>query len=1121
MKRLLFTLMLFLYASFAYAQSDKGGPHGSSLEDIIWSESLDVLLETPLPGEPQTVLGIDQQRMDSLLGRRIVSIEAISPPAGFAPVDDLDVKPGSVLTRSLARQMVLNLWESGKYREVKVSGVARGEKEVVVYLRVEPMFRTARLVLTGNRALADAEVKRAIGFLPGGTVVPSSESMIQLRDKLVAEYGNRGYNNATASVRLETTENVAELALIIDINEGEPDKYVDVLIFGLTDDLSKEQLLRAAGLKKGIIRDSASVAEGLEKLQRTLFDLGYPDAKIQDEYYEKKLEEYRYTLSINVDVGLKTLLEFSGNKRLRARELREFVWKPGFRSDGRNLEKTASELKRYAVSRGLFHARVYVFRKCYADEDKWYTVKVNQRCARPEVTYQAVLFELSEGPQVQVEDIVIDGARKFSLSELQDEVFAFMAEQNTDDSTFESFSTESANRVISTDYDNKAAAPYDGSKTLFDKPETIYNPQKYLEVTRHLEDLYAEQGYLNAKVTDTCVISDKKPISRGGRMYYPVPYQRNADSANLLTPCLYIDRSLSALVVEFSIDEGVQTLIQNVEVDGNTPSVFTRAELFDIGGLKIRQPFNEYYIRDAANAIQSAYQEKGYMFVNVTWETTISMDQTAADVQLRVVEGPQVRVKNILINAETTNKWFIRNNLGFEEGNLVTPSVLNEARQRVMDIGVFNAATVQMQSPGVASDEKNIVVTVVERKSQYLELRAGAATEDGVRGGFEYGHRNIFGLAINYRLKIRANYRHEDIWFFGDEAQEFKDDLIARYEYYNANHDSTLAPTFKWFEWYFLTGFRTTNIPGTAGLLGTGIDITFENVNRRGYSALKVAPKYRLTSHYLRYLPVELSTGVDGTIVLPAQVSNEDDIRRSSFGRLPSGRAVFWVTGLSVGLDFRDNPLDPRKGVFLHLRGDYVHSLDKYTEQQEEGVMQRSRYIRFSGTLSGYIPFAGKGNVLALSTSVGYIFHLIENSITWADRRFYMGGVSTLRGFKSDTLFPEDVQPTYDDKGDVQPDYGGQAMILARMELRHDFGKNIVGVLFGEAGNLWRDEKNFLRKTESGDFTPFLLRPVAGVGLHYNTPVGPLAFDVGVNLKRKREFDEPLWAWYFSIGSAF
>ena len=1111
--------------------------------ESIWDGEMGVLLNTPLPGEMPYPPSQLEDASDALLGKKIVSVEAVSPPKGFDPVADLALQLGTRLSRSLARQMVMTLWESGRYRNVQISGRRDGSDGVVILIRVEPMFRISRFEISGNEALNDTEVKRAIGYASGGTIVPDNKVMLEIRDRLLREYGKRGYNEATASVRLETTNTVSELALLIDVAEGEPDRYVDVKIQGLTNDLSQEQLLRVSGLKRGIVREEEAVRQGLEKLSKLLFELGYPDARISDDYTEQKIGKNQYVLRISADIGLKSIVEFRGNEKLRARDLREIIWQPGFRTDARSVSAALTKLEQYAVSKGLFHVKVEAFRQCFANPNEWYTVTIDKACTRKRVTSQAVVFVMEEGPQVEVVDIQIEGASYFGISYLKDEIFAFMAEKNNDDAVFEEFSTRALNDAVAGPDAAVARRRARGASSVYSKPETVYDPEKYLEATQHIEDIYLEQGFLKVHVADTCVLDKQAPVQWKGEMFSPVFYKRDIKRDEKLPPCLFMNADGTSVIVRFSIQEGIQTLIERIDFQGNTPTVFMSSELLRIGGLSFGQPFNEYFIRDAADLILQAYQEKGYMFANVTWDTAISTDQTNARVIIHIDEGPTVRVNKILVSSDRTNKWFIRDNLGFKSGDLVTPSRLTSARQRVMDLGVFNSATVQMQSPGIVSEKKNILVSVVERNAQYLELRAGVATEEGVRGGFEYGHRNIFGLAINYRLKIRANYRPEDIWFFGSEAEAFKVDLNARYQAYNDTHSSPVADMFKWFEWYLLTGFRTSNIPGTSGLLGTGVDVTLENINRRGYSALKVTPRYRLTSHYLKYLPIELSTGIDGTIVLPASALGTESLAASSYARLPSGRAVFWVTSLSAALDFRDSPLDPREGIFLALKGDYIHSIDKYTERQKEGVVQRSRYIRFTGSLSGYIPFVDKRNVLALSTSVGYIFHLRDNSITWADRYFYMGGVSTLRGFRSDTLRPEDMPPYYaaPDTGDsgsaatgssnatLIQEYGGEAMFLLRSELRHDFGKNIVGVIFLEAGNLWRKAENFLMNNRTHS-PSFRLRPTTGAGLHYNTPVGPLAFDVGINLKRNKDLTlkqnsgplaEELWAWYFSIGSAF
>ena len=230
-----------LLLSVANANANQTGRPVSTELQSFWRGEVNVLLNTPLPLESQQVPGAQTAETEQLFGKKIVAVEAVAPPRGFDPVADLGVTSGTVLTRALARQMVMGLWESGKYRDIQISGRPDGEDGVVVLIRVEPMFRISRFVITGNEALNDAEVKRAIGYASGGTIVPDNDRMIEIRDRLLREYGQRGFNDAGASVRLETTSAVSELTLLVDVTEGAPDRYVDVRIDGLNAELHQEQ----------------------------------------------------------------------------------------------------------------------------------------------------------------------------------------------------------------------------------------------------------------------------------------------------------------------------------------------------------------------------------------------------------------------------------------------------------------------------------------------------------------------------------------------------------------------------------------------------------------------------------------------------------------------------------------------------------------------------------------------------------------------------------------------------------------------------------------------------------------------------------------------------------------
>ncbi|MCP4674678.1 MAG: BamA/TamA family outer membrane protein, partial [Deltaproteobacteria bacterium] len=576
-----------------------------------------------------------------------------------------------------------------------------------------------------------------------------------------------------------------------------------------------------------------------------------------------------------------------------------------------------------------------------------------------------------------------------------------------------------------------------------------------------------------------------------------------------------------------------------------------------IAGLSVSDPYNEYRLRESSGGLAAFYRSHGYMFVEAGFDKSFSSDMERARVVFTIREGPQVRAGRIRIEgAEMTSKRLIRERLVIEPGDLVTPNKIEESQQRLMELGILDSATVQMISPDAAAEIKNLKVQVSEGNPQYLELRAGMATVEGFRGGFEYGYRNLAGWAINARLRARANYR---LFFLGNESPV----ISAFEEYYN---DLDLD---KQIEHHVLVGVGQPHLPGTKGLLGWGIDGIMERLNEPAFSAKHWTGFVRLnTTHALglkfrRAFTAELRTGLElSTLNVLALKSllgeGEDSDDRiinpvyTPYLRLPDGKSLFWVTGLKFALDFRDHPFNPTKGILVSLGGDLVRSLSGFKPEYRDSetgdtidtdalsgdelaegleseqilkVYKLSKLIRAQATISGYIPFGDTEMVLALSTTVGYIFHLTDDSVTWANRYFYAGGIDTLRGFPEESLVPEDIyqdwkstlQDSSQAAGDLLKSSGGEAMFIARAEFRYPLAKGFYGAFFSEVGNLWREQN----KINFVDLSPFRvhLRPVAGGGIRYLTPLGSLSFDLGVNLFRRPH--ESLFAWYLSIGTAF
>jgi outer membrane protein insertion porin family len=198
---------------------------------------------------------------------------------------------------------------------------------------------------------------------------------------------------------------------------------------------------------------------------------------------------------------------------------------------------------------------------------------------------------------------------------------------------------------------------------------------------------------------------------------------------------------------------------------------------------------------------------------------------------------------------------------------------------------------------------------------------------------------------------------------------------------------------------------------------------------------------------------------------------------------------VLGDVGFSAVRDSRDDPVQPKRGNYLTLG----------TRLFAEPFLSEETFTKTTLSDSQLLSF-GRGSTFVTSVRIGIADPYGSTEIVPLAERFFAGGNSTVRGFPRDELGPVENGVAI----------GGEGMLVLNQELRFPLRGALRGTLFYDAGNVWR---------ELGEFALDDMRHVLGVGIRYETPIGPLRVEYGHKLDR--EPGESAGELFFSIGDAF
>lgn len=190
--------------------------------------------------------------------------------------------------------------------------------------------------------------------------------------------------------------------------------------------------------------------------------------------------------------------------------------------------------------------------------------------------------------------------------------------------------------------------------------------------------------------------------------------------------------------------------------------------------------------------------------------------------------------------------------------------------------------------------------------------------------------------------------------------------------------------------------------------------------------------------------------------------------------------------------DTTNDQLDPTEGT--RLRFAPTPYVGWYTQQQHfiSNELSGSAYLSLDPA-SRY--------VLATRAKIGALFGESREDIP-ADKRFYAGGGSSIRGYPFQKVGQLD---------DHNNPIGGRSLLELSAEFRARVWGNFGVVPFIDGGTVYDSVVPNFSET---------IRWGAGLGLRYYTIIGPARLDVAFPINRRKDVDEPV-QFYVNIGQAF
>ncbi len=981
----------------------------------------------------------------------------------FSPDDrllsQLQQKAGQPLNPEFVRADLHRLFATGRYRDIAVYGQttsdASPDAALTLVFAGAPRFFVGRVTILGVKEERLASLLEAATHLDPGTDFTEAQIANAVQG-IKGTLEQNGYYESKTAVVTDVDSAGSQLNATFTVNLGVPARIGDITVEGADTGITPSDFRKKGGLncsKLGLLLDHDCHA----KVTRNTVSNALSGVR---SYYQKRdhlegtisLQDSKYVLS-------RKQLDY------------DFAAAQGpiidIRVDGVKLSKSRTKLlvpvyEEGAVdidllNEGAFNIREYFQQKGYFDVED--TVQMLKQGTNRLV----IEYNVKTGVHHKVTQVSITGNKYFDQDTLEE--------------------------LLRT----KKADAYQRSGRY---SEELKNAD-----IASIEALYRANGFTDVKVTAT--VKDNNLDARGGQL------------------------KEAKIMVAFVIAEGAQQKFGSVNITGVNPS--REKAVRDIATSQSGQPFSFITLSSDRDAILSFYLSQGFDHAKVDIAQQVdSQDKSRTDVSLRITEGQQVFIDKVLLTGIIhTRPSVIKSQLLVQAGAPLDEGALLQTQRNLYNLALFNEVNAAVQNPDGDSPTKDVLLQLTEAKRWDVTYGFGFEAQTGTPAVVP-GETRGSTAAQNGKAGVSPRVSID----------------VSRINFKGTQDSLTLHATYGLLEEVATLSFNAPQLFGhkklTASVSGGYSNVqditTFASSTLQG--DIRVTQKvkradtfiydfqYRRVSidaNSLEITPNLINQLSQPVIVGGPQITYIHDTRDPS--PLNAGRGQYFsiqefVASSAFGSGTNFNKVDASQSTY-------------YTFGKHKYVFARNLRVGFEKSWGTNPNASNAGGQIGVSSTACAGALLNTNPTCNAvplPERLYAGGATSHRGFGINDAGPRDLTTGYP--------VGGNGVVVNTFELRLPpptlpiVGDSVSFVLFHDMGNAFQNPGDMFtsfthfHQPNRGTCRDLSIPGVAqgatptptqqdnavgtcnfnyyshavGVGLRYNTPVGPLRADFSYNL---------------------